>query len=247
MTTRRLVILAAAVVLLAWQGQARAESLVTLRVLELGDAERWRAIGSVISTVTGAQIVILQEESTRKSKIARPDDEPLAGVKVLSISAHDVRLDLRGQPARLLITAGVEAGSESGLPAPSAPSATETEVEVEQPPAGPRRVRLTVDQFRESVSAVRRALLSGDIVLGENADGIFGVKIVNSPPGGLTERLGLKPGDVVVAINGRPAADETTATALLDAAAPDQSLPYAYRRGKEVGQGVVEIVSNAEP
>ena len=84
------------------------------------------------------------------------------------------------------------------------------------------------------------------MTLGQNEDGIYGVVIHGAPPGGIAVRLGLRPNDVVVAINGHPAGDRAAATALLDAAEGGQSVPYAYRRGQSIGQGVVEILPDEE-
>ena len=128
----------------------------------------------------------------------------------------------------------------------AAPNSSTSEVTEKQPkaPLAFARVRLTVTEVQESTRELRRALQSGGIGLGHNEQGIFGVTINESPPGGIIERLGLQPGDVVVAVDGMPAASEETALSLLDTAAADRDIPYAFRRGKEVGQGIVEVVAD---
>ncbi len=245
MAAGRILLVALASVSAPGYGPARAEPPEPLRVLELSDDQRWRAVGSMSSTVTGAKIVILREEDTGQSKIARLGDTPLEGVRVLSISPSEVLLEVQGRPARLAVTRG--AGSD--LQALAAP----VEAAVPERKATPRTntrpgpVRLTLEEFYETAKVLRRALISGDIALGENEDGVFGVMIANAPSGGVIERLGLQRGDVVVAINGTPAANGNAALDLLDTAAPGQRLPFAFRRGRQIGQGVVEIEPSATP
>ncbi len=230
-------VLAAAFI--ASQGPGWAEPLEAVRVLDLGSLERWRAVGTLSSSVTGARIVILEQESTGRSKTARIGGTPMNGVKVLSISPGDVILEVQGRPVRLEVTRG--GGATALAPAAALETAARESEPALPPSTGPRRLRLTLEEFHEAANVLRRAFVSGDIGLGENDDGVFGVLIENAPPGGIVERLGLRPGDVVVAINGAPAANENAAFGLLDAAAPGQSLPFAFRRGRQVGQGAVEI------
>lgn len=231
---------------MAWSGPAEADPAeadlaAPLRVLEL-DGQRWRAVGTLRSSVTGAELVIFEEETTRRSKIARRDSILVKGVTVRAVSDSEVLLEVAGRPARLAIARGI--GAKLGtFKAPAAPESKPSEAKLASAPPAFSRVQLTLAEFLRSAQAVREALRAGDIAPGHNAHGVFGLKINESPPGSLTERLGLLPGDVVVAVNGKPAATEEAAVALLDAAAPDQSIPFAFRRGEEVGQGVVEIVA----
>ena len=223
-------------VAMAGSGPAAADPPEVLRVLEL-EGQRWRAVGTLRSSVTGAELVIFEEETTRRSKIVRPDSVLAKGVTVRAVSDTEVLLDIAGRPKRLAVARGT--GTQGGtFAAPAAP-----EPAAPNPAPAFYRVQLTLTEFLESAVAVRSALQAGEIELGHNAHGVFGLKINESPPGSLTERLGLRPGDVVVAVDGKPAASEEAATALLDAAALDQSIPYAFRRGEEVGQGMVEIVA----
>jgi len=218
-----------------------AEPLDAVRVLELGELERWHAVGTMSSSVTGANIVILEEEASGQSKIAHAGSMPMKGVKILSVSPGDVLLEVHGRPLRLAVTRGAEPVPQSF----SEPAETNTPPDTAAPPGitGSRHVRLTLDEFHETASLLRRAFLAGDLGLGKSEHGVYGILIGNLPPDGITERLGLQKGDVVVAIDGVPTANEGAALDLLDAAAPGQILPFAFRRGRQVGQGIVEIES----
>lgn len=220
---------------IAWPGAAAAGDDLPQRVLDIGDA-RWRAVGTLSSSVTGARLAIFEDHASGRSKIARQDGTLTKGVTVLSVSAHEVLLDVAGKPVRLAVSAGT--GSKLGVPAPN--------MKDQENPLPPRftHLQITLSEFQDAAHGLRAALRSGDIVLGENDRGIAGVLIQKSPPGSLAARLGLQAGDVVVAVNGSPAADESAAHALLDAAAPDQTIPYAFRRGEAIGQGILEVVAD---
>ena len=218
-----------------WPGAAPANDGLAQRVLEIGEA-RWRAVGTLSSSVTGTRLAIFEDHTSGRSKIARQDGTLTKGVTLLSVSAHEVLLDVAGTPVRLAVSAG--AGSTLGVPAPDLPD------EAKPSPPGFVHVKMTLEEFQDSARGLRAALRSGDIALGENDRGIAGVLIQKSPPGSLAARLGLQPGDVVVAVNGSPAANEDAAQALLDAAEPDQTIPYAFRRGEAIGQGILEVVAD---
>jgi hypothetical protein len=220
---------------IACPGAAIANDGLAQRVLEIGEA-RWRAVGTLSSSVTGARLAIFEEHTSGRSKIVRQDSLLTKGVTVLSISASDVLLDVAGTPIRLAVSAG--AGSKLGVPVSELPD------EAKLSPPRFVHVKMTLEEFHDSARGLRAALRSGDIALGENDRGIAGVLIQKSPPGSLAARLGLQPGDVVVAVNGSPAADEGAAHALLDAAGPDQNIPYAFRRGDVIGQGILEVVAD---
>ncbi len=226
---------------LVWCGPVAADPLEVQHVLELG-GERWRVAGTVTSSITGVELVIFEEEATRRSKIARPDDPPFQGVTILAVSSGKVLLEVEGRAVELTISRG--SGTRPGIFAALDSSASEVTEIKPQAPLAFVRVRLTVAELQESARVLRRALQSGGIGLGHNEQGIFGVVINESPPGGIIKRLGLQPGDVVVAVDGMPATSEETALSLLDATEPDQNIPYAFRRGEQVGQGVVEIVAD---
>jgi type II secretory pathway component PulC len=226
---------------LVWCGPAAAEPLEVQHVLELG-GERWRVAGTLASSITGAEFVIFEEEATRRSKIARPDDPPFQGITILAVLSDKVLLEVDGRAVQLTISRGSGTGPETlAAPDPAAPEVTETKPKA---PLAFARVRLTMAEYQETVRVLRRALQSGDIGLGHNEQGIFGVVVNQVPSSEVVERLGLQPGDVVVAVDGMPAASEETALSLLDAAAPDRNIPYAFRRGAEVGQGVMEVVAD---
>jgi type II secretory pathway component PulC len=226
---------------LIWCGPAVAGPLDVQHVLEL-EGERWRVAGTLTSSITGAELVIFEEEATRRSKIARPDDPPFQGVKILAVLSDKVLLEVEGKEVELTISRGSVTHSETlAVPESSVSEATETKP---KRPLAFARVRLTVAEFHETVEVLRGALLSGDIGLGHNEQGIFGVVINRIPSSEVVQRLGLQPGDVVVAVDGMPAVSEETALTLLDTAAADRNMPYAFRRGEEVGQGVMEIVDD---
>jgi len=210
-------------------------------VLEL-DGERWRVAGTVTSSITGAELVIFEEEATRRSKIARLDDPPFQGVKILAVLSDKVLLEVDGRDIQLTISRSLGARPET-IDVPESPASEVTETKPKVPLAF-ARVRLTVSELYETALVLRRAFQSGDIGLGHNEQGIFGVVFNKIPSSEVVERLGLQPGDVVVAIDGMPAASEETALSLLDAAAPDRNILYAFRRGEEVGQGVLEVVAD---
>lgn len=210
-------------------------------MLEL-DGERWRVAGTVTSSITGAELVIFEEEATRRSKIARLDDPPFQGVKILAVLSDKVLLEVDGRDIQLTISRSLGARPET-IDVPESPASEVTETKPKVPLAF-ARVRLTVSELYETALVLRRAFQSGDIGLGHNEQGIFGVVFNKIPSSEVVERLGLQPGDVVVAIDGMPAASEETALSLLDAAAPDRNILYAFRRGEEVGQGVLEVVAD---
>ena len=210
-------------------------------MLEL-DGERWRVAGTLTSSITGAELVIFEEEVTRRSKIARPDEPPFQGVTILAVLSDKVLLEVEGRAVELTISRGAEVPLETQAASESPDSeVAETKPKV---PLKFARVRLTVTELQETARVLRRAFQSGDIGLGHNEEGIYGVVFNKIPSSEVVERLGLQPGDVVVAVDGMPAASEETALSLLDTAAADRDIPYAFRRGKEVGQGVVEVVAD---
>ncbi len=226
---------------LVWCGPATSDPLEVQHVLEL-DGERWRVAGTVTSSITGAELVIFEEEATRRSKIARLDDPPFQGVKILAVLSDKVLLEVDGRDIQLTISRSLGARPET-IDVPESPASEVTETKPKVPLAF-ARVRLTVSELYETALVLRRAFQSGDIGLGHNEQGIFGVVFNKIPSSEVVERLGLQPGDVVVAIDGMPAASEETALSLLDAAAPDRNILYAFRRGEEVGQGVLEVVAD---
>jgi len=218
-----------------------AEALEAQTVLDFGAGERWRAVGTLTTSDTSLRVAILEHEVTGLSKTVRVLDTPFEGIKVMAISAGEVLFDVQGRATILRVSRGM--GSEQGSYATPHPAEQNLEAKPAAP-AGMTRVRLTLAQALEGAMEIRRAFWSGEIELGQNEDGIYGVRILEAPAGGVAQRLGLKANDVVVAINGRPATDEAAATAMLDTAEPGHSLPYAYRRGRSVGQGVVQIVDD---
>ncbi len=222
----------------AWCGPAAADSSNIQHVIEL-DGERWRAVGALTSSITGAKIVIFQEEASRRSKIANSDAPPFQGVLIRAVENGVVWLEVEGRAVRLALGRG--SGASQGRVTPAGSPTADPQP---KPPLAFARVRLTVAEYRDSAVVLRQAFQSGDIGLGHNDQGIFGVVVNESPPGGILERLGLQTGDVVVAINGTPAASEDAALALLDAVEADRRIPFAFRRGAEVGQGVVEVVDD---
>ena len=80
---------------LMWFGPAAADPLEVQQVLEL-DGERWRVAGTLTSSITGAELVIFEEEVTRRSKIARPDEPPFQGVTILAVLSDKVLLEVDG-------------------------------------------------------------------------------------------------------------------------------------------------------
>ena len=189
-------------------------------------------------------IVVIEDEVSGRSKIARPGQAVLDGVRVLEVSSRGLLLEVDGKPLWLELGAGVASvGGRSEAPVERRARGKV----VDEGLPMPGWVRLTLREYRQSAVVLRNSVLAGDIRIRASEQGGMGAEVVNAPRDGVLERLGLQPGDVVVAINGRPATDRRMVVRMLDVAQPSQVLPFAYHRGLAVRQGVVEITPDPGP
>jgi putative serine protease PepD len=65
-------------------------------------------------------------------------------------------------------------------------------------------------------------------------------------PGGPADRAGLRPGDVITAIDGRPVADDVELIVAIRTKVPGDSVDLAYRRDGRAGKVVVQLGSSGD-
>jgi general secretion pathway protein C len=183
------------------------------------------------AVVTNLQLTLfgirLDEAMGRGSAIiATPDgvqksyavgDEIMPGIKLKEVAFDHVTIDRGGADEDLFI-------DQSGNVTPVNGSGTTSSAAALPPPPSLQAGGVTAADLRAGIGFIPR--IDGGRVTGATVRSQGGSDVLG--------RIGLRPGDVITQINGRPITSTTDADALASSAGPGGSLSLSVERGTEI-------------